>query len=106
MKKIKFDEIKKKLKFDKIVDFLKSEKLKEHEMHIKIAAVIAAVLLIVVILLISLGKDDSLFPEREWEGSLPDNVNTTNQEEVTTPEETTEEGTTTDPTLGPWVPIG
>lgn len=83
---------------DKIVEFFKSQ---TRETNIKIAAVSAAVLLILVVLLLATGKDNALFPDREWQGFLP------NQEEstTTTTEEETTEGTTVDPTLGEWIPV-
>lgn len=106
MKKIKFDEIKKKLKLDKIVEFLKSRKIEEH--HIKIIAAVVAVLLIVGVLFLAFGRDNSLFPERDWTGFLPnkeETTTTTAPEEETTPEETTDDGVFDDSNIGEWLPV-
>lgn len=85
--------------FDKIVAFFKSQ---TRETNIKIAAVSAAVLLILVVLLLASGKDNALFPDREWQGLLPDQEETTT---TTTEEETTEQGTTGGPIRGEWIPV-
>ena len=84
---------------DKIVEFFKSQ---TRETNIKIAAVSAAVLLIVVVLLLATGRDNALFPDREWQGLFPNQEETTT---TTTEEETTEQGTTGGPIRGDWVPV-
>ena len=89
---------------DKIVEFFKSQ---TRETNIKIAAVSAAVLLIVVVLLLATGRDNALFPDREWQGFFPSNKEetTTTPAEETTPAETTKEGEFDDSNIGEWLPV-
>lgn len=88
----------------KIVEFFKSQ---TRETNIKIAAIATVLILIVVVLALALGKDNALFPNREWEGFFPhkEEVTTTEPEVETTPVETTPDGNFNDSNIGEWLPV-
>ena len=91
---------------DKIVEFFKSQ---TREMNIKIAAIATVLILIVVVLALALGKDNALFPDREWEGFFPQKeeitTTTTAPEAETTPTETTQDGVFDDSNIVDWLPV-
>lgn len=98
---------------DKILEFFKSIidkiiaffKLQKRETNIKIAAVVAALVLIIVVVVLALGKDNALFPDREWEGFFPhkgETATTTDSDVETIPSETTEDGIFDDSNIGEW----
>ena len=91
---------------DKIIAFFKSQ---TRETNIKIAAIATVLILIVVVLALALGKDNALFPDREWEGFFPQKEETTTTttapEAETTPAETTKDGIFDDSNIGEWLPV-
>ena len=86
---------------DKIVEFFKSQ---TRETNIKIAAIATVLILIVVVLALALGKDNALFPNREWEGFFPhkEEVTTTEPEVETTSAEITNSNTFDPANAGEW----